>query len=363
MPTVPHQFVDRATGCVRTELLTSDAVIRQLYSPALENAPLLHRIASSRWLSGALGYLNYDNLLASRATGTLKFLEAWNVDLEEAIEPLSELDTVRKIFERQIRYWDCRPMPQEEDALVCAADARLLIGTLRAEGENALPRQLRIKHKFFDLEELLGMEWAPRFQQADFALFRLTPEKYHWTHMPVSGEVKAIYALEGRYHSCNPSAIVQLITPYSKNRRVVTLIDTDVEGGSQCGLVAMVEVVALMVGRIEQRYSEQRYLFPQELAPGMFVERGQPKALFRPGSSTVVLLFEPGRVRFADDLIRHAQHPRAISRFSEGYGQRMVEVDVAVRSLLATAIDKTPATKAHSSGNKKSFALEAALSL
>lgn len=363
MPSTPHQFVDRTTGCVRTELLTSDAVIRQLYSPILENAPLLHRVASSRWVSGALGYLNYDNLLAARATGTLKFLDAWGVDLNEATAPRTELNTVRKIFERQIRYWDCRPMPQEEGAIVCAADARLLIGTLRNDEENALPRQLRIKNKFFHLEELLGVEWSLRFEHADFALFRLTPEKYHWTHAPVSGEVKAVYALDGRYHSCNPSAIVQLITPYSKNRRVVTIIDTDVDGGSHCGLVAMVEVVALMVGRIDQRYSTLRYADPQQLAPGMFVERGQPKAVFRPGSSTVVLLFEPGRVCFADDLIRYAQHPRVISRFSEGYGQRMVEVDVEVRSLLATAIKKYSAANAQRSQEYLDLSLEAALSL
>ena len=37
--------------------------------------------------------------------------------------------------------------------------------------------------------------------------------------------------MSGRYHSCNPNAAVQLLTPYSKNRRVVTVIDTDCEGG------------------------------------------------------------------------------------------------------------------------------------
>jgi phosphatidylserine decarboxylase len=357
MPPTPHQFVDRATGGVRTELLTSDAIIHHLYSPTLENAPLLHRIASSRWLSRALGHLNYDNLLSARAAGTLGFLNAWGVDFDEALLPRSELTTVRDIFERQIRYWECRTMPPEAHNIVCAADARLLLGTLRTESKNALPRQLYIKNKFFDLDELVGPAWTPHFQHADFALFRLTPEKYHWTHTPVSGEVKAIYALEGRYHSCNPSAIVQLITPYSKNRRIVTVFDTDVASGSQCGLVAMVEVVALMVGRIEQRYSATRYDDPQPLAPGMFVERGQPKALFRPGSSTVVLLFQPGRIQFAEDLLRYAQNTQAISRFSQGYGQRMVEVDVAVRSPLATAIC------AANTSMQPNQQLEAALSL
>ena len=69
-----HQYIDRATGNVVRERLIADAVIGALYSPALENAPWLTRLASSRYVSRALGYLNYDNLLSSRATGMLRFL-------------------------------------------------------------------------------------------------------------------------------------------------------------------------------------------------------------------------------------------------------------------------------------------------
>jgi phosphatidylserine decarboxylase len=43
-----------------------------------------------------------------------------------------------------------------------------------------------------------------------------------------------------------------MVRPYSKNKRVVTIIDTDVEGGTGIGLVAMIEVVALMIGDIVQ---------------------------------------------------------------------------------------------------------------
>jgi phosphatidylserine decarboxylase len=150
----------------------------------------------------------------------------------------------------------------------------------------------------------------------------------------VSGVVCEQYELDGRYHSCNPSAVVALATPYSKNKRVVTVIDTDVPGGTGVGSVAMVEIVALMIGQVAQCYSEYRYDDPVRLQPGSFVTRGQPKSLFRPGSSTVVLLFERDRVRFADDLIANMS-ARAISRFSQGFGQSLVETDVRVRSWLA----------------------------
>ena len=59
--------------------------------------------------------------------------------------------------------------------------------------------------------------------------------------------------------------------------------------------------------------------------------------LFQPGSSTVVVLFEPGRVRLADDLVANRAHPTARSIFSDAFGEPLVETDVEVRSLLATA--------------------------
>ena len=72
----------------------------------------------------------------------------------------------------------------------------------------------------------------------------------------------------------------------------------------------MIEVVALMVGQIEQRYSEHRYENPRPVEKGMFLRAGAPKALFRPGSSTVVLLFQRGRVRFARDLVENQRRGR-----------------------------------------------------
>jgi phosphatidylserine decarboxylase len=67
---------------------------------------------------------------------------------------------------------------------------------------------------------------------------------------------------------------------------------------------------------------------------GLFLTRGQPKSLFRPGSSTDVLIFQRGRTRFADDLVANMFRPAA-SRFSHGFGRSLLETDVHVRSLLA----------------------------
>ncbi len=331
MSHIEHQYVDRVTGNVVREQLLANSMIRALYSPALEKAPLLTRMASSRYFSRVLGYLNYDNVLSSRVTGMLKFLRQSGIHLSEFVGNLSEYDTARKIFERQILYWNCRPMPPNPRAVICPADARILLGSMEESSG------LYLKQKFFSFPELLGegSPWERAFACGDYAVLRLTPEKYHYTHSPVSGRVLDFYSVEGRYYPCNPNASVQLITPVSKNRRVVTILETDTPSGSVVGKVAMIEVVALMIGQIEQRYSEHRYENPRALERGMYLQAGAPKALFRPGSSTVVVLFQSDRVRFAPDLVENQRRGEVQSRFSLTLGEPLTETDVAVRSLLA----------------------------
>jgi phosphatidylserine decarboxylase len=79
------------------------------------------------------------------------------------------------------------------------------------------------------------------------------------------------------------------------------------------------------------------------LKPGMFLDKGNPKSLYRPGSSTDVLIFQKGRVTFAPDLVRNMNAQNTQSRFSSGFGRPLVETDVKVRSLIATAVkEQTP---------------------
>ncbi len=336
MSNLTHQYIDRATGSVADECLMADKLIRTLYSAKLEDASLLSKLASSRYVSEVLGYLNYDNALSSRISGMRRFLHRCGINPRELMDDAAKLDTPRKVFERKIKYWQYRPLPRPERCVVCPADSRAMVGSFRETSA------LFIKGKLFDFPELLGgkgSRWHRRFLEGDYAMFRLTPEKYHYTHSPVAGCVADFYAIQGRYHSCNPNAAVQLLTPYSKNRRVITILDTDCKGGSQIGYVAMIEVVALMVGQIEQRYSEERYDNPRPIEKGMFICKGAPKALFRPGSSTVVLVFEPQRIRFARDLVANQQKTGVRSRYTAGFGHPTVETDVMVRSALAYPLE------------------------
>jgi phosphatidylserine decarboxylase len=335
-----HQYIARASRQICTEHPFADRLVRWMYHPWREYAPALFRVLTSARASSWLSTINYDLDLPLwgkyRARQHRNWLERLGVNLEECTVPPAELNTPRKIFERRIKYAKWRKMDPDPHILAAPADARMLCGSL---AESSL---IFLKNKFFDLPELLGGEqnpWCSRFRAADFALFRLTPDKYHYNHVPVAGILRDQYTVDGAYHACNPGAVVTQVTPYSKNRRMVSIIDTDVEGGSCMGVVGMIEIVALMIGDLLPCYcsihAEYDPVEPQH--KGMFLHRGQPKSLFRPGSSTVVLLFEPGRVSFSADILANQERADVVSRFSLGFGAPLVETEVMVRSSIGTA--------------------------
>ncbi len=332
---ITHQYIERKTGNVKTEHLVFDQGIHIFYSTAREHASFLYKLLISRQISSLLGFLMYDFPCTPQINRSRRLLSALKIDIEELFEPMQHLNTCRSVFERKICYWHCRPMTDVKEDIVSPADARMICGSF------CHPAPLFLKEKFFSYTELIGQDkhqWLNVFQNGAYAIFRLTPDKYHYNHSPVSGQVVDIYEISGKYHSCNPGAVVQSVTPYSKNLRVITVIDTDVDGGSRIGLVMMIEIVALMIGSIVQCYSDTRYDEPQPVQKGLFMKKGQPKSLFRPGSSTVVLIFQKGKITFSRDLLKNQLRTNVQSRFTRGFDTPLVETDIPVRETIGKKI-------------------------
>ena len=324
-----HQYVLNGSGSVRDEELFCDRVIGYLYSRVREQAPAVFRAVVSARTSSLLGFVNYDLPLGARLSGGESLVRRLGIDLGECVEKPGYYTTPRRIFERRIRYDDVRPMDDDPSAIVSPADSRMFAGSLN-DGS-----VLFIKDKFFSFEEFLGRrQWVEAFAGGDFAVFRLTPDKYHYNHVPVSGVVCDFYEIEGDFHSCNPSAVISEVTPFSRNRRAVTVIDTDVAGGSMCGMVVMVEVAALMIGQIVQAYAVEGYEPAEPMRQGLFLSKGRPKSLYRPGSSLDVLFFQPERMAFSPDLVANQFRGDVGSRFSSWLGRPWVETDVRVRQTI-----------------------------
>jgi phosphatidylserine decarboxylase len=329
-----HQYIERKSGEIRTEKLYRDGMIRAIFNDRREKTGILYRAVTSAYASEILGILNYDLPAGIFARRALAEMISMGTDLSECLDDPEGLDTMRKIFERKIRYPWCRPMEEGHGVISSPADSRMLAGSLSG---NSL---LFIKEKFFSLDDLLGgrTRWTGLFREGDYAVFRLTPEKYHWSHCPVSGTVTDFYEIGGIYNSCNPAAVVSVENAFSRNRRAVTVINTDVKGGTGCGSVAMIEVAALMIGGIKQSYCGELYDGAAGMEPGIFLRRGQPKSHYSPGSSVDILIFEKDRISFSPDIIKNLKNPAARSRFSEFFGHPLVETEVAVRSTIGIKI-------------------------
>lgn len=330
-----HHYVDQSNSRVVRERFFGDPVVSFLYSHVREDAGWLFKALTSSRLTALLGALHFDIRPIQPERMRQNFAKKLGITFTECVDHPDTLDTPRKVFERKIRYWETRPMESDHFVISSPADARLLVGSFLKTSH------LYLKDKFFRFDEIFGkgkLAWYDSFQGGDFAVLRLTPDKYHYNHLPVSGVVRDCYEVDGAFQSCHPAVVIAHATPHSKNRRTVTIIDTDVENGTQVGLVAMIEVVALMIGDIVQCYSSKGYDHPTPLAIGMHVERGCPKSLFRPGSSTVVLIFQQSRIQFRQDILNNLRRAHLSSLYSSAWGESWIETDVPVRTTIARAI-------------------------
>lgn len=146
-----HQHIERESRRIQTEQLYGDAAIRFLYSGIREWSPLLFRKLISARASGILGDLSYSGMFSKKIAGRLGLCTSLGIDLRECLDPPARLDTLQRLFERKIRYWECRSMPNDPHAVVSPADANMLCGSFRDTSS------LFIKGKFFDYEELFGL--------------------------------------------------------------------------------------------------------------------------------------------------------------------------------------------------------------
>lgn len=318
------RYVSRATGEVAVEPVMGDAWIRRLY----EGLPRLSRraffAATSRTASRLMAYLAFDApFVRSDAVG---FARSNGIDLSAAIRPTHGFLTRRAVFLRKLDYEAVRPCPEDAGAVVSTADSKLVFGDLTPDAS------MPVKNRFFRLEELLRhASWSRAFAEGAYAIHRLAPPDYHWFHAPASGRVVETWAVDGWYLSVNPRAIRAWPHVLSANARAVAIIDTDIPNGTRVGRVAVIPVAAQVIGKIAWAYSDRGYDDARPVRPGIDVERGKPMGYFAPGSSTVVVLFEPGRVRFDDDLVALRDRVDLPTPYTaEVFGRRMVEVCVRV---------------------------------
>ncbi len=122
--------------------------------------------------------------------------------------------------------------------------------------------------------------------------------------MPVSGELKEMRHVPGRLFSVNRATVKTVPNLFARNERAVCLFDTE------HGPLAIIMVGAIFVGNIETvwhgvvspptRKTIQTWQYPQG-GEIIRVNKGDEIGRFNMGS-TVIALFGPGQMHWADDL-------------------------------------------------------------
>lgn len=216
-----------------------------------------------------------------------KFIEFHQLDMSEVLHPIDHFKNFNEFFYRALKP-DARPCsaPDNPHIIVSPADCRSVVFN-RIDAA----QKIWIKGREFSVKRLLGdayPEDAKRYGAgAALGIFRLAPQDYHRFHIPVDGRLDKPKLIAGEYYTVNPMAIRSALDVYGENVRVICPIDSEVHGR-----VMVICVGAMMVGStvITRHEGEQ-------------VKRAEELGYFKFGGSTIVVLFEEGKMVFDDDLV------------------------------------------------------------
>jgi phosphatidylserine decarboxylase len=273
---------DRRTGESFEEPIFSEKLIRWAYENFFGKT--LYDLLLKRRPFTALYGWNKDSRRSVREIAP--FVERFDIDLAESEKTLGEFQSFNDFFARRLKE-GAREWAESEDSFPSPCEGRLF-AIPRIERKTLFP----IKGTEIPLAELLRDRALPtRFEGGAAMILRLSPVDYHRFHFPDRGIPGKPRRIAGVYHSVNPIALATGHPIYCRNRRDVTLFESE-----RFGTLLMIEVGAMGVGRIVQTFE-----------PNRSVSCGAEKGYFQFGGSTVVLLWEERRISFDPDLIEASE--------------------------------------------------------
>jgi phosphatidylserine decarboxylase len=217
------------------------------------------------------------------------FINFHKLDMSEVLRPIEEFKNFNEFFYRALKP-DARPCsaPNNPRIIVSPADCRSVVFNTIDDAT-----RIWIKGREFSIARLLGKAYpedAQRYAGGSLGIFRLAPQDYHRFHIPVDGILNEPKLIEGEYYTVNPMAIRSALDVYGENIRVICPIDSVAHGR-----VMVICVGAMMVGStvITRR-------------TGAKVSRAEELGYFKFGGSTIIILFEPGAMKFDDDLAENS---------------------------------------------------------
>ncbi len=296
MPAQPIRFYNRYTRQHETESIYGEPWLRFIYENPFGGFFLWALVKRSLFST----YYGWKMSLKSSAGKVLPFIVKYDLNVDEFVKSAFLFKTFNEFFYRALKK-ESRPIDPDENAVVFPADGRHLafenIDT--ADGFYA-------KGSKFTLTELLkDKTLAEKFAGGTMVISRLCPVDYHRFHFPLAGQPAEPVKIKGPLFSVSPIALRRHVEYLVQNKRVKTIVETP-----RAGTIVCLEIGATNVGTITQTF-----------VSGRPVEKGEEKGLFKFGGSCVITLFQRGRVKLADDLVRESrEHTETYARMGDRLG-------------------------------------------
>lgn len=224
------------------------------------------------------------------------FLMRHPIDLAQCTA--QKFSSYNDFFTRKLKP-GARKIERAPERMISPCDGRLSVYPIRKSCT------VRIKHTEYTLENLLrNRELARRYQGGYLWVFRLCVEDYH-RYLYIDDGIKSEnIRIPGVFHTVNPAAN-DVYPIYKENTREYSLLMSE-----HFGTVLMMEVGALLVGRIENRHGAAR------------VRRGQEKGNFAFGGSTILLMTQEGAALPDPDILANsAENTETRVRMGEAVGR------------------------------------------
>lgn len=222
-----------------------------------------------------------------------RFIDTYDVDMGEAARRVEEFKSFNDFFTRELKP-GARPLADSRTHILSPADGAVSqIGCIDED------RIFQAKGRHFTATQLLGGDAgaAKRFEGGSFATIYLSPRDYHRVHMPAAGSLASTTYVPGDLFSVNQVTAENVDDLFARNERLACLFT------GPDGVFASVMVGAMIVAGIETVWgglveTHHPRLVRESFEPGAHAfGAGDEMGRFILGS-TVVLLFEPGRVEW-----------------------------------------------------------------
>ncbi len=242
-----------------------------------------------------------------------RFAAAYGVDLSEAARGIGEFASFNDFFTRELKP-GARPLADASQFILSPAD-----GAVSQLGPVSGGRIIQAKGRDYSVAEILGCgeAEAARFEGGSFMTIYLSPKDYHRVHMPAAGMLSETTYIPGDLFSVNTATAAGVDRLFARNERLSCRFD------GPDGHFASIMVGAMIVAGIDTVWPNR---FRTHAAAPVHEDFAGSDHSFAAGDemgrfylgSTVVLLFEPGRVAWREDLA-----PAAPLRMGEAIARRL----------------------------------------